>query len=161
MDTFTIDLVVPDPCDPPSSINPVPFENQRYTLTDVNQSYTHPDFEVIYLYWQFAQFICLAYFLFHNNPYSYLYFIGRSQLLSNWVFLSTDILWSQWSSGHCNHSDWSNFAVLLGSRQDTTRSNANCDSHGDQYFNLCNSEYSDCQPILDVWSRFRWSMHRW
>ena len=86
MDTFSIDLVVPDPCDPPSSINPVPFENQRYTLTDVNQSYTHPDFEVIYTD-KFLQINCLTYFVFHNNPYACFNFIDRSQLLSSLVFL--------------------------------------------------------------------------
>ena len=35
-----------DPCDPPTSLTKVAFENQSYTLTDVDQSYTHPDFSI-------------------------------------------------------------------------------------------------------------------
>ena len=45
-DTFSIDLVVPDPCDPPTSLTKVDFENQSYTLTDTGRSYTHPDFSI-------------------------------------------------------------------------------------------------------------------
>ena len=45
-DTFSIDLVVPDPCDPPTSLTKVAFENQSYTLTDTGESYTHPDFSI-------------------------------------------------------------------------------------------------------------------
>ena len=45
-DTFTIDLVVTDPCDPPASFSKVAMENQSYTLTDTGKSYTHPDFSI-------------------------------------------------------------------------------------------------------------------
>ena len=45
-DTFTIDLVVTDPCDPPASFSKVAMENQSYTLTDTDKSYTHPDFNI-------------------------------------------------------------------------------------------------------------------
>ena len=45
--TFTVDVVLPDPCDPPTSMSPAaPFVNQDYTLTAQGQSYTHPDFTV-------------------------------------------------------------------------------------------------------------------
>ena len=43
---FSVQLVLPDPCDPPISLTKVAFENQRYTLTDTGQSYTHPDFSI-------------------------------------------------------------------------------------------------------------------
>ena len=45
-DQFTIDLVVTDPCDPPTSLTKVDMENQSYTLTDTDKSYTHPDFNI-------------------------------------------------------------------------------------------------------------------
>ena len=46
-ETFSIDLVLQDPCDPPTSMTPsTPFVNQVYTLTETGQSYTHPDFVV-------------------------------------------------------------------------------------------------------------------
>ena len=45
-DMFTIDLIVPDPCDPPSSLEKVDLDDQSYILTDINRSYTHPDFVV-------------------------------------------------------------------------------------------------------------------
>ena len=45
-DQFTIDLVVTDPCDPPTSLTKVDMENQSYTLTDTDQSYSHPDFNI-------------------------------------------------------------------------------------------------------------------
>ena len=45
-ETFTIDLVVTDPCDPPTSLTKVALENQSYTLTDNDKFYTHPDFSI-------------------------------------------------------------------------------------------------------------------
>ena len=35
-----------DPCDPPTSLTKATMENQSYTLTDTDQSYTHPDFSI-------------------------------------------------------------------------------------------------------------------
>ena len=41
-ETFTINVTLPDPCDPPTSFSVADFVDQSYTLSDVGQEYTHP-----------------------------------------------------------------------------------------------------------------------
>ena len=45
--TATFEITLEDPCDPPVSLTKSSFDNQEYTITDINaEPYIHPEFTV-------------------------------------------------------------------------------------------------------------------